>query len=709
VAGVALALRDVTAQRELEERKTELVQVVSHELRTPLTAIRGAIDLVLGGAAGNLQPKQAHFLGLARDSVQKLNGIVDDLLDLGKASRGQLRVTPQVCWLDEVVREAVQKFAAPAAERNLRIHSCPPDAPVRVVADPQRLGQVLANVLQNAIKFAPEGTAIEVAVLQSRGVEGWAGFSVWNGGEHIPEEDLERIFGKFEQARTEATRRAGGAGLGLAICKALVEAHGGRMWAESAPGKGVRMTVALPVEPPEEAGGAVDVDAAAPASAEEAPLLLIVDERATAELVRGIAATRSLRCAVATTREEALALARRLRPRAACVDLLAHGLEGAALAEIWRHDPETRDMPLLVFSAPEERERAFRVGATAFVPKPAQAGQLASALEAVVRGSGAGEGSRVLVVEDDPTIRAVAAEALESVGYRVETAATCAEARVAVREKRPDLVLSDVNLPDGDGFSLLDSLRDERASFPFGLMFLSARTATADKVRGFRAGADDYVTKPFEAAELIARVEAVLRRREASLSASPVTRLPGGKAIEREVERRLEAQVPFRLAYLDLDNFKAFNDHYGFAKGDAVMLQTADLLREVVYSVGGDGAFVGHIGGDDFVFIAPEPRAEEVCAQVISRFDRIIPLYYDREDRERGYIEADDRYGQRRRFPVMSVSVVSVRARPGRTTRHADLVKVAAELKGAAKAHSGSVHVGEDGVITPAPPVAVVA
>jgi len=266
-----------------------------------------------------------------------------------------------------------------------------------------------------------------------------------------------------------------------------------------------------------------------------------------------------------------------------------------------------------------------------------------------------------------------------------------------VLEKAPQLLLVDVQLPDGDGFGLLESLAEVRATEPFSSVFLSARGETADKVRGLRLGADDYLTKPFDAQELVARVDAVIRRREAALSTSPMTRLPGGRAIEREVERRLEARAPFALSYVDLDNLKAYNDTYGYAKADGVIFQTAGILRHAVAERAGEGGFVGHVGGDDFVLLTPPERTADVCREIIAAFDRVIPLYYDRADRERGYIEAVDRFGTPRKFQILSLSIATVTAPPGRFQSHADLAKVAAEVKGRAKKLPGSVHIVDDG------------
>ncbi len=689
LAGVAVALRDVTDQKELEARKEEFVQVVSHELRTPLTSIAGALDLVLGGLAGALEEKQARYLRMARESSEKLNAMVDELLDVARLAKGKLRMEPEVLFLDELARTTVDRYQPAASERGQELRVEVPSEPVRIVADPGRIGQVISNLLTNALKFGPDNGVVKVRVFRAPSLPGIAGLSVWNAGDCILDADLERIFEKFEQARSERTRRVRGTGLGLAISRGIVEAHGGAIWAESAPGEGARFFVVLADEPP-------TVAAEAPRVAADAPAVLVVDASDDAALVCGVLRARGLRCARASDLDAALALARRHPPRVVVWDPLLPALDHVPLAEILRHDADTRRAALLAFSPPAARDAAFRAGADDHLAKPAAPAALVAAVEELAR-RGRPAGARILVVDDDPAIRAICAEVLRSQAYEVDEAGTCEEARRLVAERHPQILLVDVQLPDGDGFALLDSLAARRSTEPFAAVFLSARGETADKVRGLKLGADDYLTKPFDAQELVARIDAVLRRREAALASSPMTRLPGGRAIDREVEHRLEARAPFALSYVDLDNLKAFNDTYGYAKADGVVLQTAGILRDAVAMHGGDAAFLGHVGGDDFVILTAPEHAARVCTEAIAAFDRVIPLYYDRADRERGSIEAVDRFGTRRRFPILSVSIATVHAPPGRFPRHAELARAAAELKERAKRVPGSIHLVDGG------------
>ncbi len=689
LAGVVVVLRDITEQKRLEERKEEFVSIVSHELRTPLTAISGSVDLVLANLAGEINEKQRRFLSMAKESTDRLNAMVDDLLDLSKFAGGKLRMDFEVSGLDALVRSAVERYAAAASEKAIRIEARAPAAPVKLVCDPMRLTQVLNNLLTNAIKFCPPRSGhIELELQRPAGVPGFAVLTCWNNGEAIAEADLERIFDKFEQASSVRTRSVRGTGLGLAICRNIVEAHGGRIWVESAEGEGARFVVVLPVEPVEASAD----DGPKPAAGRTGTVLVVDDEPDIGFILKALLLSRGHRVFVATRADEAIALARRHHPDVVTLDVRMPGLDGLGLAEILRHDPDTRAARLLVFSVGEERERAFRAGASAFLSKPLDTSRFLAGIDGLLAQRQGAPSARVLVVDDEQAVRTICAEVLTNTGLQVLEADSLGQARQVIGEHHPEMLLLDLVLPDGDGLSFLEELKEERAARHVSVIFVTAKGETANKVRALKLGADDYLVKPFDALELAARVETVLRRKEAELGASPTTRLPGSAAIEREVVRRFESGERFGLCYLDLDNLKAYNDHYGYAKADGVVQQTGDLLRDLV---AGPGDFVGHVAGDDFVFVTALERVDAVCQQIIDAFDRLIPLYYDAEDRRRGYIEAEDRFGQRRRFPLMSVSVAAVIC-DGRFTEHNEVSRAAAELKKRAKAIPGSKYLRSD-------------
>jgi diguanylate cyclase (GGDEF)-like protein len=299
---------------------------------------------------------------------------------------------------------------------------------------------------------------------------------------------------------------------------------------------------------------------------------------------------------------------------------------------------------------------------------------------------------RVLVVDDDDDIVRVVRINLELEGFEVDTARDGQEALDRAAANPPDIVLLDIMMPRMDGLTALRKMRSQPALASTSIVLLTARGLTEDRVNGLELGADDYVTKPFDVVELIARVKAVLRRTKTARDTSPLTGLPGNFTIGAEIEQRIARDRPFALVYCDLDNFKAFNDHYGFMRGDQVIQFSADVLRYALVDVGDEEGFVGHIGGDDFVAITDADVAEAFCKTVIDRFDDGILDYYDTADALKGYIEVTDRRGERYAFPVvaMSMGVVTNRSRPIATQWEASAVAV--EMKEFAKKQAGSAY-----------------
>ncbi|MGH8910960.1 MAG: response regulator, partial [Acidimicrobiia bacterium] len=254
---------------------------------------------------------------------------------------------------------------------------------------------------------------------------------------------------------------------------------------------------------------------------------------------------------------------------------------------------------------------------------------------------------RILVVDDDPDILQVVRVNLELEGYEVDTAFDGQEALDKATDDPPDLILLDIMMPRMDGLTALHRIRGHASTGNTSIILLTARGLPEDRVRGLELGADDYITKPFDVSELVARVKAVLRRTQAARDLSPLTGLPGNFRISQEIEDRISSGKPFALVHGDLDNFKAFNDHYGFMRGDEVIRFCGRSLQAAAEAIDQSDAFVGHIGGDDFVAIVTGDMAEPYCKEVIEHFDDGILDYYDTADALRGYIEVVDRRGER--------------------------------------------------------------
>ena len=221
-----------------------------------------------------------------------------------------------------------------------------------------------------------------------------------------------------------------------------------------------------------------------------------------------------------------------------------------------------------------------------------------------------------------------------------------------------------------------------------------AGTHHAEQVQSwFTSGADEVLTGLFSPAEQRSRMDAMLVRTERDVSAHPSTRLPGTTEIEREIRRRLDSNQEFAVCYADLDHFKEFNDRYSYYDGDRVIYILSRVLHDVVKGLMGSRGFVGHIGGDDFIFIIPASDISPVCSEILEVFDALIPLQYNDQDRRAGYFFGKDRRGQLHRVPLMTLSIGIVTNRHRRFAHPAQVSELATEMKSYAKTLPGSVFV----------------
>ena len=296
----------------------------------------------------------------------------------------------------------------------------------------------------------------------------------------------------------------------------------------------------------------------------------------------------------------------------------------------------------------------------------------------------------ILVVDDSPTMARLLEMGLTNAGLSVRIAN---DGRVGLQmalESCPDLILADVMMPGLNGVELTQQLRDDPRTASCTIILVTAINDAAAKLEGFDAGADDYIVKPFDIVELLARVKGALRRAKVLRAQSPLTRLPGNVRIQEEIEVRVRRQTHFSLLYVDLDNFKAYNDKYGFLQGDRVIQMTARVLQDVAIELGGSEAFVGHVGGDDFVVIGELGQEQDLAEAVIARFDQAIPAVYDEIDRSQGYIETLNRRGELQRFPLVGVSIGIATTERRTYSHYAEAVTVATEMKTFTKKTAGS-------------------
>lgn len=296
----------------------------------------------------------------------------------------------------------------------------------------------------------------------------------------------------------------------------------------------------------------------------------------------------------------------------------------------------------------------------------------------------------VLVADDDEDIVRFVEVNLRLEGFDVATASDGEQALQRAYDMTPDLVLLDVMMPKIDGFEVCQRLRSDSRTKHISVIMLTAKSLSADKVVGLTAGADDYMIKPFDPIELVARVRTNLQRANFHTTRNPLTRLPGGAGIEEEIYRRLNQENDSFL-YFDLDHFKAFNDQYGFARGNRAIALLAECISEALDELSSANTFLGHVGGDDFVAIVESSACPALCEAVITKWDTRIPNLYDESERDHGGIVGVDRDGQVSEFPIASVSIAVIDSRP-ELDAVGDVAKIAAQLKHRAKAQVGSCY-----------------
>lgn len=291
----------------------------------------------------------------------------------------------------------------------------------------------------------------------------------------------------------------------------------------------------------------------------------------------------------------------------------------------------------------------------------------------------------VLIADDEPEIRNVLQRFLIRQGYEPILAKDGKEALGKCRVQKPDVILLDINMPEIDGLSVCRKLREDPATRLTPVLMLTSRASTEARVNGLNIGADDYLPKPFELSELQARIDVLLRRNERMISVNPLTRLPGNTNIEEEIALRIKSRGKFAVAYIDVDNFKPYNDIYGFHQGDLLIVWLAKMIQEEIQKTPRKGTdnpfFLGHVGGDDFIVIGGLEGMKDLSQRIAEAFDRSRGLWYNWWHTHRGHVTTKDRMGQERSFPLMALTI-AVSTNSLRDISHGgEVAQIVAEIK----------------------------
>ncbi|MEV7432013.1 response regulator [Nocardioides sp. NPDC092400] len=517
VTGAVVVFRDVTQRREVDRMKNEFLSVVSHELRTPLTSIRGSLGLLAGGQLGELSPRATSMARIALESSERLTRLINDILDLERIESGARPMELAVIDARALVEAATAELDAMARGADVRLEVG--DTAGTVLADRDRIVQTLINLLNNAIKFSSAGGRVVVDAQPRDG--GTVLFRVHDEGRGIPADQIGTIFDRFHQVDSSDARQKGGTGLGLAISRGIVDRHGGRIWAESEPGRSTTVQFTLPAPHRSRlAGEAVPADA---------PTILVCDdEPAVVGTLSAMLAQHGYRPVGVGDGDEAIARATAERPAAVLLDLRMSGTSGAEVLAELRRGERTRNIPVVVVSglAPES-DPELSPQADGWLVKPVTEGQLVQAVEVAL--AGRLSESAVLLVEDDEDLAEVISALLHAHGLRVDHATTAASAIETGRAVRPQVIVLDLHLPDDDGSAVVAAFRRDPALAATPLVVYSAADVEVERRASLELGPTVFLTKGRTAPEdleqrVLGLLDAVTGRpAEARVPTSPTT------------------------------------------------------------------------------------------------------------------------------------------------------------------------------------------
>jgi len=300
---------------------------------------------------------------------------------------------------------------------------------------------------------------------------------------------------------------------------------------------------------------------------------------------------------------------------------------------------------------------------------------------------------KILIADDDIEIQELLRFTLENEGYQTVIACDGEEAVSKALTEKPDMLVLDVLMPKLTGYEVCEKIRQNPATSLLPIIMLTSLAQVKDRITGIKLGADEYLSKPFEPYELVARIEGLLKRIKANISANPLTGLPGQVSAESEVKALLEDGKTFALFFTDIDNFKSYNDKYGFERGDEFIRIFAGVLRQTQIELQGKPGALFHLGGEDFMLITSHDMAEKMAKRIIELFDAAVFQRYDDDAGQRGYIWVVDKSGREVKTPLITISIGITLVDPEKYKHYSQIIENAKEMWKISKSNAGNTYV----------------
>jgi len=460
------------------------------------------VDLVVDGEAGEINETQRGFLGIVQSNTDRLVGLINDLLDISRIEAGRLELNITTVPLDPVIREVAASLRNQIEEKKLSLELALPQEPIQVRADRARITQVLTNLLSNAYKFTPEGGKISVS---AEVTNGQVQVDVADTGTGISAQDQKKLFTKFFRVDSSTTREIGGTGLGLTIAKSIVEMHGGKIWVESKPGKGSTFSFTLPAVAPVKPS----VHPETLPGTSRKKILVVDDEPNVTGLVRAYLEKSGYQVIMAASGREALDKARQERPDLITLDILLPDMDGFAVLEQLKAEPDTASIPVLVLTIVQDRDKAIRLGAVEYLAKPIDQARLLDYIRQILTKS---TKKKILIADDDPDFLHFLDATLRQKGYETTLCSDGACAVVSLSEERPALILLDIKMPEVDGYGVLQILKKRRETSDIPVIVMTGVESEMQEGEGkvLAMGASQFLTKPFSLDYLVREIQKLI-------------------------------------------------------------------------------------------------------------------------------------------------------------------------------------------------------